>query len=468
MAQSQKKRKPAISPKLAVWSLGALGAGLLLGAWGSLSTVPGLELLADAVSPFGTLWLNSLRMTVIPLVVTQLLASLVKAEDVVGLGVLGGRALVLFLLFLLSANLFTLGLTPLAFSFLGISAELGSAIPVGSMSAAQLPVSNEQVLNLGDWLVGLVPPNPFQAAAEGQIVQVLLFTILFGAAAGRLPGETRSHLATTFKALAEAMMVLVRWVLWGTPVGVFALMLRMGLDTGFEAVGFLGAYLAILIGLLLLATVLLYPVAVLLGKVSPRDFAAGVFPAQTVAASTQSSLASLPALIDGGEERLRLPDSATGFVLPLCVSTFKQNQGISPLFKYLFLAHVFGIQLGIGDIATFIIVSMILSFSVAGVPRGGGGFRTLPLYLAVGIPIEAYVIIEAVKTIPDVFMTLLNVTSDMTVATILSRDSRAPDVASAPDRVSGVPEPISVQKKRPAYPFRDVTPRPEAEQSWGD
>ena len=96
------------------------------------------------------------------------------------------------------------------------------------------------------------------------------------------------------------------------------------------------------------------------------------------------------------------------------------------------LAHVFGIPLGAGDLATFLMVVVMLSFSVAGVPRGGGGFRSLPLYLAVGIPIEGVVILEAVKTIPDVFMTTLNVTADMSVATILTRKERVVGVAPGP------------------------------------
>ncbi len=221
-------------------------------------------------------------------------------------------------------------------------------------------------------------------------------------------------------------MILVSWILWGTPLGVFALILGLSLEAGLGAVSLLGWYVVVLCSLLIFTTLMLYPLTVALGRTTFRQFARSAAPAQLVAVGTQSSLASLPALIEGGRTHMRLPDHATGFVLPLCVSTFKLNQGISPLFKFLLLAHFFGIPLGAGDVATFILVATLLSFGVAGVPRGGGGFKTLPLYLAVGIPIEAVVLVEAVKTIPDFFMTLLNVTADMSAATVLTRDSRLP------------------------------------------
>ena len=257
-------------------------------------------------------------------------------------------------------------------------------------------------------------------------MQILVFTVLVGLAVGQLPEETRDPLAQVFRSLSDAMMVMVSWVLWGTPLGVFSLILGVSLQTGLGAVGLLGWYIGLLCGLLLLATALLYPITVFSGRTTFRDFARASAPAQLVAIGTQSSLASLPALIEGGSKGMRLPPEGTGFLLPLCVSTFKLNQGISPLFKFLILAHFFGVPLGMGEIATFIFVATLLSFSTVGVPRGGGGFKTLPLYLAAGIPIEGVVILEAVKTIPDFFMTLLNVTADMSAATILTRFSRSP------------------------------------------
>jgi Na+/H+-dicarboxylate symporter len=221
------------------------------------------------------------------------------------------------------------------------------------------------------------------------------------------------------------MLVCVRWVLLLMPLGVFIFTFRFALASGDDAVEFLGVYVAIVCGLMLLCTALLYPVTALLGRTGVRDFARAVAPAQLIAVTTRSSIASLPALIQGARDRLRLPDSATGLVLPLSVSVFKLDISVSNIVKLVFLAHVYGVRLSAATLATFLVFVMVLSFSSPGLPSGGT-FRALPAYLAAGVPIEGVVMVHAVEAIPDVFMTLLNVTADMSAATLLSRSSRAP------------------------------------------
>jgi Na+/H+-dicarboxylate symporter len=179
-------------------------------------------------------------------------------------------------------------------------------------------------------------------------------------------------------------------------------------------------YVILTCALLLVATALLYPLTVGLGRVGPLRFAKAFLPAQIVGASTQSSLAALPALVEGASTELDLPEESTGFVLPLCVASFKLNLAVSQPVDLLFLALVFGVPLGLGDIVAFMSGVILVSFGSPGVPRGAG-FSTLPFYLMVGVPIEGVVIVEAVKSIPDIFFTVLNVTADMSVATILGK-----------------------------------------------
>jgi Na+/H+-dicarboxylate symporter len=188
----------------------------------------------------------------------------------------------------------------------------------------------------------------------------------------------------------------------------------------------LTVYVAIVSGLILLFTLLLYPVTAVLGRTTVSTFARAVAPAQLVAVSTRSSAAALPALVEGGRRHMRLPASSTSFVLPLSVSLFKVNRSISSLVKLFFLAHIYGVQLRPGAVATFLATEMILSFGTAGVPLGGMSLKGLPAYFAAGVPVEGVLILDAVETIPDIFKTLLNVTGDMSVATLLSRSSRAP------------------------------------------
>lgn len=420
-------------PSLAFWSIGAMAVALLLGLAGHATGAGWIPATADAVAPLGRVWMNALQMTVIPLVITQLLAALVGSGRPSEVGGLGLRALGLFLVLLACAGVVTAAVSPPLLQLYTPSPEVGDALRNAVVPDAARQAAGAPPAGLGDWLVGLVPTNVFEAAARGEILQLLVVTILLGAAVGQLPESRRRPLAEVFKGLADAMMVIVGWVLLGTPVGVFALVLGLSLETGLDVVGVLGAYILMLCGLLLAATALLYPITVSLGRTSLKTFARAAAPAQLVAMSTQSSLASLPALVEGGEEHMKLPRESTGFVLPLCVSTFKLNQAVYPTFELFFLAWVFGIQLGLAEVGTFLVYTTLTSFSVPGVPRGGGGVTAMPAYLAFGIPIEGIVLLDAVKTVPDVFMTLLNVTGDMSVATLLSRRVRGAAGAARAD-----------------------------------
>jgi Na+/H+-dicarboxylate symporter len=194
----------------------------------------------------------------------------------------------------------------------------------------------------------------------------------------------------------------------------------------------LGGLVVLQCGVMVAFMLLLYPISAILGRVSMIDFARAVAPAQLVALSTRSSIASLPALVEGGRTHLRLPQSATSFVLPLTVSLFKVNRTISACAKLLFLAHVYGVPVSTGTMATFVASVVVLSFTSVGVPNGGSAFKTLPAYLAAGLPIEGIIIAEAVETIPDIVKTVLNVTGDMSAAALLSRGSRVLAPAAAP------------------------------------
>jgi proton glutamate symport protein len=418
---------------LTVLSLAALGAGLAIGALGHGSTAPFFQILSDIVSPVGRLWISALQMTVLPLVIVYLLAAIIGAGGDDSLGGLGGRAIVLFVALLAVAAVFTLAVTPPLISATapdaGAFARLHAttAVPQSVRDAAGASTGS-----LGDWVGSLLPPNLFDAARRGDVLPLLLFSALLALAIRKLPDEQRNPLQVGAESLSAALMTLVRWLLVVTPVGVFALSYALGRDTGLEAVGVLGGLVLLQCGLMTGFTLLLYPISAIGGRVSIAAFARAVLPAQLVAASTRSSIAALPAMLEGARTHLRLPASATSFVLPLTVSLFKVNRTISSTSKLLFLAYVYGVPLSAGTIATFVATVIVLSFSSAGLPGGGSAFKTLPAYVAAGLPIEGIVIAEAVETIPDIFKTVLNVTGDMSAATLLSRGSRVTAVAGVP------------------------------------
>ena len=415
-----------------IWALSALAAGLLLGWTGHALGSEGFQTLADVLRPVGQMWLSALVLLVLPLVISCTLSAVVGMPRDQSAGTLFGRSLALFIAVLLAGALITLIVAPPIISLFPVDpadiAILKASTPVPDVArqAALAPPDT----SFFAWLTGLVPQNLVEAARRGDLLPLLLVSLLIGAAVTRLPDEHREPLTRLFIAFAATMLTAVRWLLWFLPVGVFIFMYSFVLGAGGIVAGVVAGLIVVICASLLVCTLLYYPLAAMFGRVKLRDFAYAVLPAQVMALSTSSSLASLPALVDGARDRLKLPESATGFVLPLCAALFKPNRTVSSTAKLLLLAHFFGVTLNPGAIAAFVLTVVVLSFSTIGLPGGATAFKTLPAYVAAGIPVEALVIAEAVETIPDLFKTLLNVTANMSVATLLSRSSRAVQVGS--------------------------------------
>jgi Na+/H+-dicarboxylate symporter len=234
-----------------------------------------------------------------------------------------------------------------------------------------------------------------------------------------------------FRAVSEAMLVLVRWVIAFAPVGVFALMLGLSTRLGVSVAGAFGFYIAVLCGALLLQLLALYPFAVLAGGVPLRRFARAVFPAQAVAFSSRSSLAALPALIEGADSRLQLPPVVGGFVLPFAVSVFKFSAPMSSTFGALFIARLYGVSLDPLQVTLVAATAVLLSFSTPGIPAGNLVVLS-PLFVSVGLPVEGIGILIALDVIPDSVKTTGNVTANLAAAAVLARGLPAAPASEAP------------------------------------
>lgn len=415
-------------------SLAALGLGLLTGIAAHQTQWSALLTLQDLLQPIGQLWLRALQMTVFPLVMVNLVVAILNTADARSFGRLSIATLMMFVLFLVAGGLFTMTAGGAVLGLIPVDPNASQALASISDQAAQLAGRAVEQPTFGAWLMALIPTNPFAAMAEGQLLPVLVFTALFAVALTKVSADNRQVVQRFFNALCEAMMTLIGWILYVTPLGIFALasVIATGLGTG--AVTVLIQWLVLIIAFLVAANLLLYPVTSLFGGISMLRFAQGVLPAQIVAAGTRSSLACLPALLDGARDRLSLTPGVANLTLPLSASVFKINRTISSTLKLLVIAHMFGIEITTAQTITFIATVIILSFSTVGIPLGGGGMKTLPAYLAAGIPLEAYVLFRAVESIPDIFKTVLNVTGYMSVAVIADRwlgASFAPDRESA-------------------------------------
>jgi Na+/H+-dicarboxylate symporter len=366
-------------------------------------------------APIGTVWMNAVRMTVTPLVVSQLVFTLITVQRPGVAGRISAVSFVVFTSMLVAGGLATMIVMPLVLPTLEFTP---AALDAFRAASPETPNAINPATTAGAWLIGLVPPNVLRAAVQDEILGVLLFAFAFGIAVGRMPEERRVLIATLSHTVADAMMTIVRWILWVMPVAVFALALSTAMRGALDVVGTL---VVLTCGTLTVLTLLLYPTAVLLGRTSSRRFASAALPVQMMALGTRSSIASLPVLLEAAEQRLRLRPEVAKLVMPLAVSTFKLNRTTTMLVQFLFLAHVCGVTLSTVQIAGFMVTTLVLSYSTLGIPSGGSMMRSAPLFVAAGIPIEAYLLTEAVEVVPDLFKTVVNVTGNLTAATIVNR-----------------------------------------------
>lgn len=400
------------------------GLGLGLGVAGSDSAAAKAAL--DVLGPLGTLFINAIRMTVIPLVVSSLIVGVTSAPDPKSVGRIGGRALLVFVLVLALASGMGVVLgAPLLAAF-PLDPAAVEALRASAASASESAAANAaSVPSLGKWIVDLVPANPIKAAADGAMLPLILFSVLFAAALTRVATERKLAVSNVFAGIQDASLILVRAILRFAPIGVFALAVPLAAKMGLAAAGALASYIVIVSGIcLLFMAVVLYPAAIVLGGISLKAFAAGALPAQGIAFSSRSSLAALPAMLESVKETLRLPPVIGSFFIPLAASMFRAGAGIGQTVGVLFLAKLYGVDLDTAQLLTIAVTSMITSFSVPGVP-GGSILIMIPVLMAAGIPIEGIGILLGVDTIPDMFRTTTNVTGHMSAAVILARGERA-------------------------------------------
>jgi proton glutamate symport protein len=395
----------------------ALGAALAGGAAIALSGSAPLLLAADFVAPVGALWVNAIRMTVIPLVVSLLVTGVASAADVKAIGRMGGRTLLVFVLLLVGAAVVIMPLSAPVFALLPQHGPL--PLPAGAAEAAG-QIVGVQAPTFSAWLTSLLPPNPVAAAATGAMVPLILFTVLFALATARSAPPTRATLVEFFRALGDAMLTMVRWVVAVAPIGVFALVLPLAAHAGTALVGAIGFYIVAYSAANIVVMALLYPVVAVGAKISMGRFARAALPAQLIAFSSSSSIASLPALVESAERGLGLPGRVTGFVLPLAVSTFKVAAPVSWTVGALFVGWFYGVPLHARELATIAFAAVFLGFIAPGVPRGAFIMLT-PLFLALGLPAEGIGILIAVDAIPDTFSTVLNVTGDLAATALVAR-----------------------------------------------
>jgi Na+/H+-dicarboxylate symporter len=393
----------------------ALALGLTLGIIAAAQLPKVGDTLTYWLDIAGSLWLNGLRMTVVPLVVALLVTGIVKSAEAARAGPMAARTVAwIVAMMTLSAAMGAL-LTPLFLTIWPMPAESAEALRAALTTA---PAVAEQPA-LRDFIVALVPTNPIAAAANDSILPLLIFTLVFAFAVTRLNQEPRAQMAGFFSALADAMVIVIEWVLKLAPIGVFALAFVVGERSGLAALGALGHYIVTMSMVGIVIGAFAYPVAVFAGKVKFTDYARQIAPVQAFAVSTQSSLASLPLMLKKAEA-LGVRESTAGLVLPMAVALLRVTGPAMNLAVALYVANWFGVQLDGFDYAFAIFIAALTSMGAVSLP-GTVSFVTsiAPICLSLGIPVEPLALLIAVETLPDIFRTTGNVQMDVALATAI-------------------------------------------------
>lgn len=398
--------------------------GLLLALWDHATAVR----VADMVQPFGRLWLNALQMTVVPLVAALVVVGVNSASDAAASGRTARRAIAVFIVLLLVAGGFTALVAPAALAILPRDASLLESL----RAAFSGPGTAPPPVGIGDWLVGVIPSNAIAAAAATAMLPLVVFSLFFGFALSRIDGERKLRMLEIVQAIIDIMVVIVRWVLWTAPAGVFALMFAVCARVGLDMLTALGWYIVLLCCLHLAVTSLMYIVIALAGNEPVRRFAVAILPAQTIALSTQSSLASLPAMVESARARLGYPLAVASLVLPMAVSLFRLTSPVQYMTVAAFVAWIYGIDLSAGQLVAGAALAAVISMGSVGLPGQVSFMATnMPVTQAMGLPTEPLGILLAVDTVPDMFATLGNVTADLTATSVVTRQSRGDGDASA-------------------------------------
>lgn len=395
-------------------------AGLIVGsAIGGLDNAVALRV-AGFFEPIGQLWVNAIRMTIVPLVVSLLFVGIASRQSDAALGRVGTITIATFVAILLFAAFLAIVLGRPLIADMKLSADAAASLKANAEASATATQSAVTHLpGFAAWVTSIVPANVMQSAADGAMLPLIVFTVLFALAAQHIEPTLRDALIAFFGAIASATTLIVDWIIYVAPIGIFALVVAAATRVGLALAGATAYYIVANAAAMVLFAFLLYPIANAVGRIPLGWFTRGVLPAQAVALSSSSSLASLPALVEGGRA-IGLPVEATGFVLPFAVSTFKAATPITWLVGTLFLAKLYGVALGTTAVVTIALTAVALSFTIPGVPQGAQ-LLLAPLLASYGIPPEGAALLIAADTIPDLVGTMANVTADLVAATVVSQ-----------------------------------------------
>ena len=407
----------------AYYALAALVVGLVAGMLAG-NLAEGVRSGALGVASFvGTLWLNALKMTVIPLVVALLVVGIAKSAEAAQAGRIAGRSVLWIVIICTASAIFGAVSVVLLTDMFPLSRDTAQLLQnalanVDQQSTGPLPGAAE-------FFKGVVPPNAIAAASNGDILPLTVFSVVFALALTRIPATGRRAVVGFFDAIGEALLVVIAWVLAIAPLGVFALAFTVGSAAGGAAFAGLGHYVVIISVIGILVTVAAYPLAAIAGKVGMGAFTRGLIAPQAVAISTRSSLASLPAMLASARS-MGIREEVSDVTLPIAVALFRATGPAMNTAVAFYVAHWLGLEPTLAQMIAATAVGAVMSYGAVSLPGEVSYISSIaPIALALGVPIAPLGLLVAVEMVPDIFRTVGNVTHDVALAGIVDNQTRS-------------------------------------------
>lgn len=402
-----------------------LAAGVAAGITANVAELTWLQSFLNGIEPIGTVFIRLIMMIVVPLVVASIILGTASLGDIRKLGRLGGKTVSYYLITTAVAVTIGLGISNLV--------KPGSRIDTATRDELSATFSEEAASRVDlaserptvrETLQRLVPNNVIAAAAEGDLLPLIIFSIIFGAAITLIGKENQAHILGFFGAVNDTVMVIIDWVMKLAPYAVFALVGAIVARFGLDLLGSLLVYSLVVIGGLLLHMFGTYGLILrVFAKLNPATFFRRTIEVPMVAFSTSSSSATLPVTMETAQEQLGVSQEVSSFVLPIGATINMDGTALYQAVAVMFIAQIYGVPMTVGDQLTIVLTATLASIGAAGVPSAG--IVTLILVLQ-SVGLAAYTqagiaLILGVDRILDMVRTAVNVTGDLTGSSVIAR-----------------------------------------------
>lgn len=385
-----------------------LGLAVGLGAAATDNAI--LQAIARESAPLGKLFINAIKMIVIPLVVSVIFASIARLGDVKKLGKIGGLTLAFYWVTLIPAILLGMGVMAFGLRFI-------PNVDMPDVDAAPIP----KLQSITDFIVSLIPPNPFAAAADGALLPLIVFTALFAAAAGTLPQAQRERMITAAEDVSDTLIKLVWWILYTAPIGIFGLIAPATAALGWGLVQSLGVFIiCVFIALILFTGLVLLPALFLFAKMSPAKFLKGTIGAASVAFSTTSTAAAIPVSLEESTKKLGVSETVADLLIPLGASMYRPGSALFQGAAIIFLAHIFNVPIAVGAAGAVLFATFLVSLTVAPVPSSSV-VTMAPALDTIGVPVSGLALVLGIDRIPDMMRSCVNVLGQIGTAVLLDK-----------------------------------------------